>query len=228
MSLQEKLIIALDFPDFESCVSMVEKLGDEVSFYKIGLEMLTGGDYFKMIKYLKNNNKKIFADLKLYDIPNTVGRAIKNLAQYDVDLITIHAANPEIMDAAVQNRQNAKILAVTVLTCLEKQDLEEMGFDKGVSLDDLVLKKTKNAIDCGVDGVVASGLETQLLRQNLGGDFLIVTPGIRLKAQDDDQKRVCTAKSALNYGSNHLVIGRPITRNADPKGEIIRWKEKLS
>lgn len=214
---KEKLIIALDFPDLVLAKKMVDDLGDEIIFYKIGLEMMASGDYFKMIEYLKNKNKKVFADLKLYDIPATVGRAVKNLAQYEIDLLTIHAANSDIMREAAQNKGKMNILAVTVLTCFEKSDLEEMGFSREISLADLVLKKAELALNCGVDGVVASVLETELLRKKLGDNFLIATPGIRIdKSLHGDQKRVADVDTALKMGANFLVVGRPITQSQDP------------
>lgn len=212
------LIVALDVPDFESAKQMVERISDEANFYKIGLEMMMSGDYFKLIEWLKNKNKKIFADLKLYDISETVGRAVANLAQYDIDFLTIHTASSSIMKQATQNKGNMKILGVTVLTNLDQNDLSQMGFDKNLSLEDLVLKKATLAIQSGLDGVVASALEAKRMRDNLGQDFSIVTPGIRLeKIASDDQKRVADVKTALGNGSSHLVVGRPITRSEDPR-----------
>lgn len=213
---KDRLIVALDFPDFTSAKNMVERIGDQVDFYKIGLEMMASGDYFKTIEYLKNNNKKIFADLKLYDIPITIARVVKNLSQYDIDLLTIHCASKEIMTSAAENKGKMDLLAVTVLTCFDENDLSDMGFDKNLSLQDQVVKKAKLAIDCGIDGVVASAQETGHLRVNLGGDFLIVTPGIRIDDTKDDQKRVATPEEAVKSGSNYLVVGRPITTSDDP------------
>ncbi len=213
---KDNLIVALDFPDFESAKDMVERVGDHVDFYKIGLEMMASGDYFKMIDYLKNNNKRIFADLKLYDIPKTIARTVQNLAQYDVDLLTIHAASKEIMLQAAQNKGNINLLAVTVLTCLDQGDLNDMGFDGNLSLQDQVLKKAKLAIDCGIDGVVASANEAKHLRSNITDQFLIVTPGIRIAKTEDDQKRTQTPQAAIAAGASHLVVGRPITRSSDP------------
>jgi len=214
---KDKLILALDFANLEEAKKIINILGDEVNFYKIGLEMMMSGDYFKMIEFLKSKNKKIFADLKLYDIPQTVARAVRNLAQYEVDLLTIHAANHEIMFQASQNKGKTKIIAVTILTSLEKNDLNEMGFDKQISIDELVLKKSDLALRAGLDGVVASPLEAQNLRKKLGDKFLIVTPGIRLEKSNDDQKRTASVFEALSYGASHLVVGRPITQNENPR-----------
>jgi orotidine-5'-phosphate decarboxylase len=218
MTPSEKLILALDIPDFSAAKKMIDDLGDEVLFYKIGLELLMSDDYFKLISYLKNKNKKVFCDLKLYDISETVGRAVKNLSKHDVDLLTIHTASRGIMEQAAQNKGKMDVIAVTILTNLDEKDLNEMGFDPKISLQDLAIKKTKLALDSGLNGIVASGLEAPILRKNFGNDFLIVSPGIRLEAlANDDQKRVCDVKTALKNGSSHLVVGRPITRDANPR-----------
>lgn len=225
ISAKDKLILALDTPDLASAKKIVEDLGDAVGFYKIGLEMMMSGSYFTMIEFLKSKNKKIFADLKLYDIPQTVARAVRNLAQYEVDLLTIHAANYEMMAQAAQNKGKTKIIAVTVLTSLEQNDLNEMGFDARISVDELVLKKAALALEAGLDGVVASALETQKLREKLGNDFLIVTPGIRLEKSNDDQKRTASALEALSYGASHLVVGRPITQSENPRATAQKINE---
>ncbi len=218
MTSNDRLIVALDVADFESAKKLVEEISDEVVFYKIGLEMMMSGSYFQVIEWLKNKNKKIFADLKLYDISETVGRAVANLAQYEIDLLTIHTASSSIMKQAVANKGKMKILGVTVLTNLDQNDLSEMGFDPKISLEDLVVKKAKLAIESGLDGVVASALEAKNLREKLGSNFSIVTPGIRLEAiPSDDQKRVTDVKTALQNGSSQLVVGRPITRDANPR-----------
>lgn len=218
MTSNDRLIVALDVADFESAKKLVEEISDEVVFYKIGLEMMVSGSYFQVIEWLKNKNKKIFADLKLYDISETVGRAVANLAQYEIDLLTIHTASSGIMKQAVANKGKMKILGVTVLTNLDQNDLSEMGFDPKISLEDLVVKKAKLAIESGLDGVVASALEAKNLREKLGSNFSIVTPGIRLEAiPSDDQKRVTDVKTALQNGSSQLVVGRPITRDANPR-----------
>lgn len=218
MKASEQLIVALDVPDISAAKRMVEELGDEVIFYKIGLELMMSGSYFELIKWLKMRDKKVFADLKLYDISETVGRAVKNLAQHNIDILTIHTASHDIMRQAAQNKGEMQVIGVTVLTNLDQKDLLEMGFDPKISLDDLVIKKTELALNSGLSGIVASALEAKNLRQKFGKDFLIVSPGIRLEAlANDDQKRVCDVKTALVNGSSHLVVGRPITRDANPK-----------
>ncbi len=223
----DRIILALDFPDFESCKKMIDLLGEEISFYKIGLEIMMSGDFFKTISYLKGKNKKVFADLKLHDITKTIERTIVNLRQYDIDLLTIHTGDRKTMQKASEVKGDIKLLAVTVLTCHNEDDLLDMGYDKNISMQDLVLKKAKLAIDCKIDGVVSSALETEYLRNNLGSDFLIATPGIRLESSDDDQKRVTDAKTAIKLGSSHLVIGRPITRNENPLRQVIKFKNNI-
>ena len=215
--MSEKLIVALDVPDFDGAKKLIKDLGSEVQFYKIGLELMASGDYFHIIDFLKNNHKKVFADLKLYDISQTIARSIKNLEKFEIDLLTIHSASRDIMLRASENKGLMKIVAVTVLTNLNEKDLEEMGFDQTKSLENLVLSKAQMALDCKLDGVVASAQEAQNLRNKLGHNFLIVTPGIRLeKIPNDDQKRVADVKTALFSGASHLVVGRPITQSQNP------------
>jgi orotidine-5'-phosphate decarboxylase len=226
--LKDRLIVALDTPDITSAKKLVDEIGDEVNFYKIGLELMMSGSYFELIKWLKNKDKKVFCDLKLYDISETVARAVKNLAQHNIDLLTIHAASFDIMRRASENKGKMQVIAVTVLTNLDANDLVEMGFDKNISLEELVLKKTKLTLDSGLDGVVASGLEAKNLRQNFGDDFLIVSPGIRLEAvASDDQKRVADVKTAISNGSSYLVVGRPITRDVNPAEAAKKFTDLL-
>lgn len=222
------IIIALDVPNIDDAKKLVEEIGDEGNFYKIGLELMMSGSYFDLISWLKSKNKKIFADLKLYDISETVGRAVANLAKHEVDLLTIHTASRSIMEQAAKNKGKMQVVGVTVLTNLDKNDLQEMGFASEISLEDLVIKKTKMALESGLDGVVASALEAKTLRKNLGNDFSIITPGIRLEAiANDDQKRVSDVKTAITSGASHLVVGRPITRDLDPKNAAKKFNEAL-
>jgi orotidine-5'-phosphate decarboxylase len=218
--ISDKLIVALDVESLDKAKKLVDILDDQVNFYKIGLELMMSRDYFHLIDFLHQKNKKIFADLKLYDIGNTVGRAVANLAKMPIDLLTIHIANRDVMKRACENKGNLKIIGVTVLTNLDDKDIIEMGFDKSLSIQDLVIKKTALALECGLDGVVSSALEANNLRKNFGDNFLIVTPGIRLNQEDkltkDDQKRVATVNQAINGGSSYLVVGRPIIESQNP------------
>lgn len=226
MPASDRLIVALDVPEINAAKKLVNDIGDSANFYKIGLELMMSGEYFTLVKWLKNQGKKVFADLKLYDISETVGRAVKNLSQYEIDLLTIHTASQDIMARAAENKGKMQVVGVTVLTNLDQKDLNEMGFDPQISLENLVNKKAGMALKSGLDGIVASALEAPNLRQKFGKDFLIVSPGIRLKAvADDDQKRVADVEMALKNGSSHLVVGRPITREADPRAAAKKFQE---
>ncbi len=184
MNAKEKLIIALDVPTIEEAKNLVRAIGDEAVFYKVGLELMMSGGYFDLIKFLKDEGKKVFADLKFHDIPTTVSRAIKNLAQHQVDMVTIHAISEDIIQAAAQAKGRMKVVGVTVLTTYDQEifnrTVEAVGFKAGNTLENLVLGRAKLALEFGLDGVVASALEAKKIRENCGKDFLIVTPGIRL------------------------------------------------
>lgn len=216
--MNDKLIVAIDLENFNEAIKLIEKLGDQVNFFKIGLELMASGDYFKIIDFLAKKNKKIFADLKIYDISQTIAKTVKNLSQYPIELLTMHTASMDIMKKASENKSNMKVIGVTVLTNLDENDLWQMGFDKNLALQDLVVKKADMALKSGLDGVVASAREAFFLRQKLGHNFIIVTPGIRLEnIANDDQKRVSDVKTALNDGANYLVVGRPITLSDNPQ-----------
>lgn len=211
---QDRLIVALDVPTVSAAKNMVEELGGAVSFYKIGLELFMSGEYFELLEWLKTKRKKIFVDLKFFDVPATVGRAIKQLNGKGVTFATIHG-NDSIMRAAAENKGDVQVLAVTVLTSLDRGDLDDLGFE--CEVDKLVLSRAKRAVELGCDGVVASGLEAPMMRENLGHNFLIVSPGIRPVDNDDDQKRVVTVEKAFKNGADYIVIGRPIRDAVDPK-----------
>jgi orotidine-5'-phosphate decarboxylase len=216
--VRERLIMALDVPSIEEAKALVEELGDAVVFYKVGMELFMCGDYFAFIEWLKARNKKVFVDLKFFDIPATVGRAIKALSQKGVDLATIHG-NDAIMEAAAQNKGDLKVLAVTALTSLDRGDLDDLGFHCDVQ--DLVLSRAKRALQIGCDGVVSSGLEVASLRAHLDHKLLVITPGIRPvdNREDDDQKRAVSVAQALQNGADYLVVGRPIRDAADRKAQ---------
>lgn len=209
----ERLIMALDFPSIFEAQALVEELGDSVVFYKVGMEIFMSGDYFAFIEWLKARNKKIFVDLKFFDIPATVGRAIKALSSKGVDMATIHG-NDSIMQAAVQDKGDLQVLAVTALTSLDRGDLDDLGFQCDVQ--QLVLSRAKRALAIGCDGIVSSGLEVPMLRNNLDHKLLVITPGVRPvdNRVEDDQKRVVTVEQAFQNGADYIVIGRPI-RDAD-------------
>jgi orotidine-5'-phosphate decarboxylase len=214
--VNERLIMALDLPSIEEAQALVIALGDSVVFYKVGMEIFMCGDYFGFIEWLKQQGKKVFVDLKFFDVPATVGRAIAALSHKGVDLATIHG-NDAIMEAAAANQGDLKVLAVTALTSLDRGDLNDLGFDCDVR--DLVLSRAKRALAIGCDGIVSSGLEVQMLREALDHKLLVITPGVRPvdNREEDDQKRVVSVESAFQNGADYIVVGRPIRDAKDPR-----------
>lgn len=214
--VRERLIMALDLPNISEAQAMVEELGDAVIFYKVGMELFMAGDYFGFIEWLKQRGKKVFVDLKFFDVPATVGRAIKALSQKGVDIATIHG-NDAIMEAAAKDKGDLKVLAVTALTSLDRGDLDDLGFQCDVH--ELVLSRAKRALQIGCDGIVSSGLEVSMIREHLGDKLLVVTPGIRPvdNREEDDQKRVVSVEMAFANGADYIVVGRPIRDAADRK-----------
>ena len=214
--VNERLIMALDLPSIEEAQALVIELGDSVIFYKVGMEIFMCGDYFGFIEWLKQQGKKVFVDLKFFDVPATVGRAIAALSHKGVDLATIHG-NDAIMEAAAANKGDLKVLAVTALTSLDRGDLNDLGFDCDVR--DLVLSRAKRALAIGCDGIVSSGLEVQMLREELDHKLLVITPGVRPvdNRVEDDQKRVVSVESAFQNGADYIVVGRPIRDAKDPR-----------
>ena len=216
LSPQDRLIVALDFPEIEDARRAVEMLGNEVGVYKIGLELLFRGGA-ELAEELAEQGEAVFFDAKLLDIGNTVERSVANIAEIGVEFLTVHGTDQKTMNAAVagRGRSKLKLLAVTVMTNLDSDDLREQGIS--MQPEELVVHRARMAIDCGVDGVVASAHEAALLRSELGSDFVIVTPGIRpAGAEIGDQSRVMTPARAISAGADYLVIGRPITQSDDP------------
>ena len=226
---RERLIFALDVPDIAGAKALVTRLADSVVFYKIGLELATSRHYFELLDWLLEQDKKVFADLKLYDIPATVAAAVRQLARSGAALLTVHG-DRAIMEAAANAKgEQLKVLAVTVLTSLAPADLAEMGI--ALSVDELVLKRARQAVSAGCDGVIASGLEAAGLRAALGGEPLVVTPGIRPAAgarNADDQRRVVTPTLAFRSGADHIVVGRPIRDAADPYVAATAIQEEIA
>ncbi len=211
---RERLIFALDVPDADSARRLIDTLGDEVIFYKLGLEFFLSGGYFELAAELKAAGKKVFADLKLFDIPPTVGRAVAQLARHEVDFITVHG-NDAMLAAAAQHKGQSRILAVTALTSLDRGDLDDLGFD--CDIEALVLSRARRALKLGCDGVVSSGLEAARLRAGADPALIVVCPGIRPVDNLDDQKRTMNVAEALSAGADYLVVGRPIRDAADPR-----------
>ncbi len=212
------MIAALDVPAAAEARKLVEQLGDAVRFYKIGLELSTSGGYHELLDWLVKRGKRVFCDLKLYDIPETVRRAVANLRGRGVSFLTVHG-NRAIMAAAAKEKGDIGILAVTVLTSLDQRDLEEMGYrgTAGELVPQLVLQRAGSALAAGCDGVIASGLEAAGIKSKYGANFLVVTPGIRPAGGDTaDQKRSVDVAQAFRNGADYIVVGRPIRDAKDP------------
>lgn len=212
---RERLIAALDVPTAGEARALAERLGDAVRFYKIGLELFTAGGYFELLEWLRGRGGKVFADLKLYDIPETVRRAVTNLRSSGATFLTVHAER-SIMEAAAREKGDLKILAVTVLTSFDQRSLAEMGY--AGSVQDLVLQRARVALESGCDGVIASGLEAPRLKAQFGDRLLVVTPGVRPAGSGaQDQRRVVDVAQAFANGADYIVVGRPIRDAADPR-----------
>ena len=223
-NIRDKLIVALDVPTGADAKTLVETLGDSVHFYKIGLELFMARNTFELIDWLLGMDKKVFVDLKFFDVPATVGRAVRQLTGRGISFTTVHG-NDSMMRAAAQAKGDVKILAVTVLTSLDRGDLDDLGFDCDVGA--LVVSRARRAIETGCDGVIASGLEARPLRDSLGDKFLVVSPGIRPVDNDDDQKRVVTPTRAFKSGADHIVVGRPIRDAENPRMAALAIQQEI-
>jgi len=215
---RDRLIFAMDVPDCDRARSLADELGDSVTFYKIGLELMMSGGYFELLDWMLGREKKVFCDLKFFDIPATVGSAVRQLKDRGASFVTVHG-NQSIMEAAADNKGDTlKVLGVTVLTSLDRGDLDDLGFDCDISA--LVLSRASRALEAGCDGVISSGLEVPQLRQFIDEKLLVVTPGIRPvdNKPAGDQKRVVTVETAFSNGADYIVVGRPI-RDADSPRE---------
>ena len=211
---EERLIFAMDVADSKKAKELVKILGDSVQFYKIGLELCMTGDFFELLEWLREQGKKVFVDLKFFDVPQTVQSAVKQLSKRGATFATIHG-NQAIMEAAAEVKGDVKILAVTALTSLDRGDLDDLGFQCDV--EDLVLSRAKRSLETGCDGVISSGLEAPALREHIDHKLLVITPGIRPVANQDDQKRVVNVEQAFRNGADYIVVGRPIRDAEDPK-----------
>ena len=214
---RDRLIFAMDVPDCERAKELATQLGDAVTFYKIGLELMMSGRYFELLDWMLERDKKVFCDLKFFDIPATVGAAVRQLKDRGAAFVTVHG-NRSIMEAAAENKGDSlKVLGVTVLTSLDRGDLDDLGFD--CDLQALVLSRAKQALDAGCDGVISSGLEVPLLRQHVDDKLIVISPGIRPvdNKPAGDQKRVVTVETAFCNGADYIVVGRPIRDADDPQ-----------
>lgn len=224
---EDRLIFAMDVPETDQARDLAEQLGDAVTFYKLGLELMMAGGYFRLIDWMIERDKKVFVDLKFFDVPATVGRAVARLASRGVTFATVHG-NQGIMEAAAAAKGDVKVLAVTALTSLDRGDLDDLGFQCDVG--ELVLSRARRALEAGCDGVVASGLELPAMRREVDNRLLVVTPGIRPveNRPSDDQKRVVTVEQAFRDGADHIVVGRPIRDAEDPRAAAAGIQETIA
>ncbi len=214
---KDRLIFAMDVPDCARARALADELGDAVTFYKIGLELMMSGEYFELLDWMLERDKKVFCDLKFFDIPATVGSAVRSLKDRGAAFVTVHG-NQSIMQAAAENKGDTlKVLAVTALTSLDRGDLDDLGFD--CDLEALVLSRARRALQAGCDGVISSGLEVPKLREYIDDKLVVVSPGIRPVDNKPmgDQKRVVTVETAFSNGADYIVVGRPIRDAASPR-----------
>ena len=227
--MRERLIFALDVPDLELARRLIDTLDESVVFYKLGLEFFLSGHYFDLAADLRERGKKIFADLKRFDIPATVAAAVRQLARREVNFCTVHG-NDGMLRAAAEAKGDMQILAVTALTSLDQGDLDDLGFRCDART--LVLSRARRALEVGCDGVVSSGLEVAALRESVDRALITVCPGIRPIFNDerpaaDDQQRVMTPGRAIASGADYLVVGRPIRDAADPRAAAEAIQEEI-
>jgi orotidine-5'-phosphate decarboxylase len=213
---EERLIAALDVANSEQAKALVERLGDSVRFYKVGLELFMAGGVFELIEWLALRGNKVFTDLKFFDIPETVAAAVRGLRNHGVTFATVHG-NQAMLEAAGEAKGELKILAVTALTSLDQGDLDDLGFQ--CDIEKLVLSRARRALEAGCDGVISSGIEAPALKRELGDRLLVVTPGIRpvQNRESDDQKRTVDVAQAFANGADYIVVGRPIRQAPDPR-----------
>jgi orotidine-5'-phosphate decarboxylase len=212
----ERLIVALDVATPAEARALVEKLADAARLYKVGLELFMAGGYFELVDWLVARGKRVFVDLKFFDIPETVRRAVASLRGRGISFVTVHG-NQAMMEAAAAEKGELKILAVTVLTSLDRGDLDDLGFS--CEVERLVLSRARRAIEAGCDGVISSGLEAARLKAQFRDRLLVVTPGIRPvdNRATDEQKRTVDVAQAFANGADYIVVGRPIRQAPDPR-----------
>ena len=224
---RERLIAALDVPAADDARRLVRTLGDAVHFYKLGFELMMSGAYFELVDELAGAGKKLFLDLKLYDIPETIGRAMRSLRERPAQFVTVHY-DRRVLEAACRERGELGILAVTVMTSIDANDLRDHGFPAGTEPADLVVARSKKALDIGCAGVIASAQEAPRIRAAVGPKLAIVTPGIRPAQTSDDQRRVMTPQAAFENGVDYIVVGRPLRDAADPRAAAESIQQTIS
>jgi orotidine-5'-phosphate decarboxylase len=226
IAVRDRLIFALDVSTAADARAWVDRLGDSVGFYKLGMELLTSGDYFVVLDELAKRDKKIFVDLKFHDVPATVAAAVKGLSRWPVQLCTVHSYDG-MLRAANEVKGQLKLLTVTVLTSMDRTDLQGQGVIGDPA--DVVVARARQAQAAGGDGVICSGLEAGAIRAATGGEFLIVCPGIRPAGPGgDDQKRTVDVHQAFANGADHIVVGRPIRQAGDPRAEAERIQTQIA
>lgn len=223
----DRLIFALDVPTKAEALEWIDRLGDAVTFYKLGLEFCMSGQYFEVLDLLVARGKKVFADLKFSDVPATVRGAVANLSRSGATFCTLHGTSSVYVEA-VKVRGSMKLLAVTVLTSCGPEDVAEMGWPGAT--EDLVSMRARKAVDAGIDGLICSGQEAARLRRELGPAPLLVTPGIRAASEcgTDDQKRTMTLEKAFRAGADYIVVGRPIRKAADPRATATAMQAEIA
>jgi orotidine-5'-phosphate decarboxylase len=225
--LKDRIIFALDVYSKEEAEIWVDKLGSHINFFKVGLQLFIGG-WFPVIDMITERGHKVMCDLKICDVPETVKLAIRQLRDRNITFATV-IGNVPIVKAAAAEKNGVKILAVTVLTSIGDEDIKAMGYEGPI--EDLVLYRAKRALEAGCDGIVSSGIEAPRLRNELGNNFLIVTPGIRPDTGDeilgDDQKRIVTAQDAIINGADYVVVGRPIRTAKDPIAVVESMQKEI-
>jgi orotidine-5'-phosphate decarboxylase len=223
---EERLIVALDVATPQEARALVERIGDGARFYKVGLELFMAGGYFELIDWLVARRAKVFVDLKFFDVPETVRRAVANLRGRGIAFATVHG-NQAMMQAAAKEKGDVKILAVTALTSLDRGDLDDLGFSCDVAR--LVLSRARRAMEAGCDGVISSGLEAQALKSEFKDRLLVVTPGIRpVDNRADDQKRTVDVAQAFANGADYIVVGRPIREASDPRAAALGIQQTIA
>lgn len=227
--LDERIIFALDVDSVDLAKTWVQRLESHIRFYKVGLQLFLAG-WFPIIEWIAERNHKVMVDLKFFDVPETVKLAVRQLRGRGVTFTTVHGNDP-ILRAAVEAKAEVKVLAVTVLTSFGQEDMDEM-FGAPVDVADLVYLRARRALELGCDGVVSSGLEAQRLRNQLGDRFFVVTPGIRpginRELDQDDQKRIVTAREAIANGADHIVVGRPISTADNPLSVVEAMQKDIA
>ena len=226
---RDRLIVALDVPTVDDARHLVETLGDAVTFYKVGMQLQFAPGGMQYVRELIDADKRVFLDAKLFDIGETIERAVENVARMGVDFLTIHANAPTLRAAAAgRGSSKLQVLAVTVLTSMGNEDLADLGFGE-LGVEELVLRRARQTAEAGIDGVIASPAEAAAIRRQVGPGLKIVTPGIRRQSDAmGDQKRAKSPADAIRAGADHLVVGRPISKAEDPRREAEAIQEEIA